>query len=199
MALRGVTIRHGRSKPAKAICTKLILCSRRSPVPTDIYTRKSSVARKSPSPHYSWMDYMCLIYINRGTKVDPSTGCWNWTRYLDKDGYGKASWRFYKTHRAHRVAYFSLVGDIPSGLQIDHLCRNRRCCNPHHLELVTLADNVRRGLAGKAAGLRMAMKTHCPKGHEYAGDNLHISRYRGGTHRECRACDRERSRRRATA
>ena len=78
---------------------------------------------------------------------------------------------------AHRVAYELQVGPIPVGLQLDHLCRVRSCVNPAHLEPVTSAENTRRGLR--------AMKTHCPQGHPYAGENLLI---RPTGQRRCRTC-----------
>lgn len=79
--------------------------------------------------------------------------------------------------------YEAFVGPIPDGLQIDHLCRVRHCVNPAHLEPVTIAENVRRGAAAQ---------THCKYGHEYTPENTVI--HHGG--RECRTCNRIRSRRR---
>jgi hypothetical protein len=83
---------------------------------------------------------------------------------------------------AHRVAYEHWCAPIGSGREIDHLCRNRACVNPNHLEAVSHRENVRRGLRG-------ALTTHCAQGHEYTPENT--ARYRG--HRACRACNRERA------
>lgn len=83
----------------------------------------------------------------------------------------------------HRAVYWILRGPIPDGMTLDHLCRNRACINPDHLEPVTAAENSRRGEAPSAINSR---KTHCPKGHPYASDNLRI--WVGKRH--CLACMR---------
>jgi hypothetical protein len=112
-------------------------------------------------------------------------GCWLWTGALKVNGYaqlqvgGRTGKRLY----AHRVAYELLVGPIPDGLQLDHLCRVRHCVNPAHLEPVTARENVRRG--------EPAQRTHCPKGHEYTAENTFV---KTGGWRECRTCYRARNR-----
>lgn len=83
-----------------------------------------------------------------------ANGCWVWTGSLLADGYGNLR-DGAKVKRAHRVSYETFVGPIPGGLEIDHLCRNRSCINPDHLEPVTRAENQRRGLVnqfGKTPG-----------------------------------------------
>ena len=111
-------------------------------------------------------------------KLGPN-GCWEWLASKTKAGYGQF-WLDGTMVYAHRVTYLAMVGPIPDGLQIDHLCRNRGCCNPAHLEPVTPKTNTNRGDAGKA----FKAKTHCPKGHEYSDANTRI--YQG--RRFCRTC-----------
>lgn len=116
-------------------------------------------------------------------KVQKTDTCWLWMACTGADGYGK----FFlggKRHRSHRVAYVTLVGPIPEGMQLDHLCRVRSCVNPDHLEPVTSAENTRRGLAGALN----AEKSECPRGHEYSPENTYA--YRG--RRNCRTCAHDR-------
>ena len=115
--------------------------------------------------------------------------CWLWTDAPNSDGYGI----FYESSKrrlgAHRFAYELLKEPIPARLQLDHLCRNRICVNPAHLEPVTNRINVLRGEGFAAVN---AAKTHCPQGHEYTPENTYVYPKTGG--RVCRACNRERQR-----
>lgn len=87
-----------------------------------------------------------------------------------------------RTRRAYRAYYERKYGEVPEGLELDHLCRVTMCVNPDHLEAVTHVVNTRRGMAG--AYLRE--RTHCKNGHELSGDNLLMQ----GNRRRCRACKR---------
>lgn len=95
--------------------------------------------------------------LYRRVGVDPRTGCWLWFGSKNTSGYGVVGIGDARNGYTHRVAYTLFVGPIPAGLTIDHLCRNRACCNPEHLEAVEQGDNVRRS--------PRANRTTCRKGH----------------------------------
>jgi hypothetical protein len=118
-------------------------------------------------------------------KVDTSGDCWIWTATLIPRGYG----RFWLDGQklAHRVAYEWLVGPIPEGLEIDHLCRNRRCVNPDHLQPVTGRENQRRARVHRAPR-SLRSPTTCVNGHEYTPENTKIEPETGW--RKCRTCRR---------
>ena len=128
-----------------------------------------------------------LARLSSKIRADQVTGCWNWTASTqgpDPDhqyGQIRMGGRESKVGLAHRVVYELVIGQIPAGLDLDHLCRNTRCVNPAHLEPVTHRENILRGIAPAAINAR---KTHCVAGHELALDNLIV---RDG-HRHCRAC-----------
>ena len=116
-------------------------------------------------------------------KVDRTEGCWQWLAARNAYGYGVIGIPgTHRTQLVHRLAYETWVGPIPDGLDLDHLCRNRACVRPEHLEPVTRRTNL---LRGEGITARNAAKTHCPQRHPYSGRNLII---RSGR-RRCRTCD----------
>ena len=115
---------------------------------------------------------------------EPNTGCWLWTSTISRTGYGKI-WNNGRLVLAHRYAYEMAKGPIPEGLQVDHTCSVTCCVNPEHLEAVTPRENCRRTIDRGRGNNGQSVKTHCPAGHPYAGDNLYES---SNGHRHCRAC-----------
>ena len=117
-------------------------------------------------------------------KVDKTADCWLWTASLS-DGYGK--FNNGKNWRAHRYMWLIILRrEIPEGLVLNHLCRNRHCVNPQHLETTTQEGNVR---------YSSQLVTHCPAGHEYSEANTYFATSGGRQpFRMCRACHRERER-----
>lgn len=109
--------------------------------------------------------------------------CWLWQGRLTESGYARFSLKDRET-RVHRASYEAFVGPIPPELVIDHLCRNRSCVNPTHLEPVSTRENVRRG--------ERACVTHCPRGHEYTPENTYICARGTRSCRECRTIARRR-------
>ena len=114
--------------------------------------------------------------------VKKTDTCWEWTGSISPEGYGRTNINK-KPMYTHRVFYEMLVGPIPPGMTIDHLCRNRKCLNPAHLEVVTQKVNSLRGFSPPSAN---AKKTHCSRDHALTGDNLY-ARPRGK--RMCKTCN----------
>ena len=128
-------------------------------------------------------------------KIRKTKGCWLWLGTKTGAGYGE-HYVYYRKFSVHRLMYSKYKGDIHSGLVIDHLCRNRICCNPDHLELVTLNENTMRGVGITAVN---KTKTHCIHGHEFTLENTYIhtwfdknKRTTKRPARRCRQCSRDR-------
>lgn len=126
---------------------------------------------------------MQLEQIHARIVRNPDTECWDWTGPFSGNGYGRVTYDG-RPWRVHRLVYTLIKGEIPSGLQLDHLCRNRACCNPAHLEPVTGKVNVRRSPIHNYA------KTHCKQGHPFTRENTGINRSAGHERRFCRTCQR---------
>ena len=114
-------------------------------------------------------------------KVEKGPGCWNWSGRVGRKGYGQFGNGRSRSTLVHKIAYEAIRGPVPDGLELDHLCRNRRCVNPDHLEPVTHRENVLRG-DGLAA--KNARKTLCFKcGATLGGENAVSTK-----DRSCRRC-----------
>lgn len=109
-------------------------------------------------------------------RVDFSGDCWEWLSSKNHNGYGRLYFNG-KSRKAHQIAYELLIGEIPKGLEIDHLCGNRGCVNVSHFDITTHAENTRRA----------RRNTHCGYGHEFTEGNTYI---RPDGARACKACQR---------
>ncbi len=119
--------------------------------------------------------------ILKNSVPEPNTGCWLWLGDSVKGGYGRSAVKGRKW-LVHRLSYRVFIGEIPDGLTIDHKCKMTCCCNPQHLEAVTMRENVMRGTSISKIN---AEKTFCSRGHEYTEENTYY--YKDGR-RECCIC-----------
>lgn len=128
---------------------------------------------------------------------EPNSGCWLWLGSIDTDGYGTFCYTADQPRtriKAHRAVWQFFRGEVADKMTLDHLCRNRCCVNPQHLEPVTLRENLRRGFGSPAINAR---RTHCKQGHLLSGENLFYTK--GGKERHCKICNRKNAREYARA
>lgn len=146
-----------------------------------------NTARHSQNPQYVLAEIVQRIRVNP-EKVFQGSPCWEWRDKIDPAGY--APWVRLKERYAHRISHILFIGPIPEKYHVDHVCRNRSCISPFHLEAITGEENRRR---------RNESATHCKHGHEYTPENTKILPIRRGQKwecvgRVCQICARERSR-----
>jgi hypothetical protein len=139
---------------------------------------------QGPTPEARFWSYVDKhgpdgFHSQTGANLGP---CWLWTGVPTSAGYSQFRIDGPRV-KTHRFSYKMLVGPIPPGLQLDHLCRIRHCVNPDHLEPVTQAENIRRG----QAGAHNATKTHCLVGHAFTPENTYVHQGQ----RRCRTCRRD--------
>lgn len=125
------------------------------------------------------------LMIEKKIMPEPNSGCWLWLGKLYKTGYGRITANR-KEFLIHRIVYQFAKGEIPITLEIDHLCRNRGCCNPDHLEAVTPKINMLRGISLWAKNAR---KVLCKNGHELTAENTYARRRERGS-RACITCNK---------
>lgn len=119
-----------------------------------------------------------ILRFQKYIELDILSGCWLWKGCITKKGYGLFKFNNVSLG-AHRFSYQYWNGDIPKQLQIDHLCRTRNCVNPEHLEVISIKENIRRGISYNQE------LTYCKNGHKFTKENTMI-RLTGG--RMCRSC-----------
>ena len=125
------------------------------------------------------------LEIEKYVMPEPNSGCWLWLGGLrdSKDAYGGVAFKG-KTYRSHRLVYILLREPLPAKVCLDHLRRNKICCNPDHMEPTTWKINIHRGVGIAPNNI---LKTHCPQGHAYTEENTYI----WNEQRFCRTCHKQ--------
>jgi hypothetical protein len=132
-----------------------------------------------------------MARISHRIDYNGAGGCWIFSGTITPNGYGQV-YHNGNTHAlAHRVVFEAVVGPIPEGLVIDHICRVRHCVNPEHLEPVTQRENL---LRGQGAAAKNAARTHCQRGHEFTPENTFTYSTQPAYLRGCRTCRRDNDR-----
>lgn len=132
---------------------------------------------REPSVHPLDVDYLRPVFWWR-VEIRTDDECWLWGQSTGSHGYGQ-TWDGRTVRLAHRVAWVLTFGEIPAGMTVDHICRERKCCNPEHLRLLTNVDNATdNGRTGR---------THCGNGHAYTAETTRITK---AGHRRCLVCER---------
>ena len=194
---------HARTFPTKDVIVTCGTCGT---------TVTRTVRRKDPAPRFCSRSCARRSFYVPPRPVDEllvshvlkTDGCWYWTGRISRHGYGVISRTLSGVvTQAHRLVYEALVGQIPDGLTLDHLCHtqdaacvggtscpHRRCVNPSHLEPVTVGENSLRGSSSPAVNAR---KTHCKRGHPFDDANTYLApgQRPGRFARNCRACHRD--------
>lgn len=130
------------------------------------------------------MDMYAKNKILKKILINPNTGCWEWQGYIDHDGYARTEVIGGKNKFVHRLSYEAFIESIPANMSIDHICRNKKCCNPKHLQILSIRENL---LLGESPAAKNINKTHCKHGHIFDEENTrHI---RG--ERVCKTCSYE--------
>jgi len=187
-------VQHGKIQKSQQVLATPLRRGTGISSPVGVYADSTPTANSHTSPSGEVLAMMDAVFTPEfqakfwaRVSKDSSPNCWIWAGSIDSSdntGYGVFSFKG-RNYKAHRVSFVLSGGTIPDGMVIDHLCRNRACVNPAHLECVTHRENI---LRGEGVSAQHAKKSHCSKGHLLAGDNLSF-RKNGG--RRCLACHRE--------
>lgn len=153
--------------------------------------RKAGTLEASPRQRPFGRDVPFRARLLGRLTINPATGCWEWTGRRTATGYGAGIYRDGRVIMPHRAAWELFNGPAPEGLELDHLCKVRHCCNPAHLEAVTRQVNVRRSSIAAVLRAKAASITHCPAGHEYTPEITYVD---PSGYRHCRLCRNERQR-----